>query len=459
MKLAEIIKSDEPCGGAGKCGKCRVRVSGELSGPNAVEKRILGGLLDDGWRLACQAEVVGKFRLLDVTDRKLKLTQNVTDQNICENQKKRNVTDSSLSGLAVDIGTTTIEVRYFEDGKICDRSALNPQRRFGADVISRLGASEHMDELISELRSAVSQLTEGFSYDRAVVCGNTAMLHFLTGSDVSGMICDPFTPSTLFGFWIDGGSVGLRGRVYLPRCVSAFIGADTTAAMLAAGLRGSESDDGTLLVDLGTNGELVYSSGGELICASTAAGPALEGADISCGTRACEGAIDRVNFDGNRVIAHTIGGKKAVGICGSGLISAVNALVSAGIIDESGYLEKPFELADGIFLEPRDVRAFQLAKSAIATGIGIITDGEKPKKLLVAGNFGRGLDIPACVRLGLLPECGEVEVIGNAALRGAELILKGASEPKNAVCRELAADGRFDEMFCENLMLRKIPEL
>ena len=383
----------------------------------------------------------------------------MTNQSLNKNREKRNVTDPNLSGLAVDIGTTTIEVRYFENGKICDRSALNPQRRFGADVISRLGASEqseHMDELISELRSAVSELTEGFLYERAVVCGNTAMLHFLTGSDVSGMICDPFTPSTLFGCEVDGESIGMRGRVYLPRCVSAFIGADTTSAMLAAGLIGSESDDGTLLVDLGTNGELVYSSGGRLICASTAAGPALEGADISCGTRVCEGAIDRVNFDGSKIVAHVIGGKKAVGICGSGLVSAVDALVSAGIIDESGYLEKPFELSEGIFLEPRDVRAFQLAKSAIATGIGIITDGKMPKKLLVAGNFGRGLDIAACVRIGLLPECGNTEVIGNAALRGAELILEGASEPKNAVCRELAVDERFDEMFCENLMLRKL---
>ena len=443
--LAKILRADCPCGGIGKCGKCRIKVSGELSAPTEAEKRLLGDELDKGFRLACQTIPLGDFKVEPVTDESIKRV-------------------GGRGKLAVDIGTTTIEARLITpDGNI-DVSALNPQRRFGADVISRIGAADtYASELTNELRAAVSRLTAGFEYDEAVVTGNTVMLHFFAGLDVSGMAGYPFEPESLFGEWIDGERVGLRGRVYLPRCVSAFVGADTVCALIAAKPDRRET---ALLVDLGTNGELAFCRDGRIICASTAAGPALEGADISSGMRAGNGAVDHVRYfpgdnaggisgavgvPGGFIVPRVIGGGEAKGICGSGLISLVAGLLDAGVIDESGYLEKPFGLAPGVSLTPRDVRAFQLAKSAVRTGIMLI-GGENADRLMLAGNFGRGLDIAACRRTGLLPDRGKVDILGNAALTGAELLLSGADDKFAAEWLDLAADERFDELFTGNLL-------
>lgn len=463
IKLSEAIHADCPCGGGGRCGKCRVRVRGELSKPTENERRLLGGLIDEGWRLACQTEVCGDFELLESdesssleADQPLDTASLSISSDEPSHDKRARDTEKIRGELVIDIGTTTLEVRLITPDRVYERSMLNPQRRFGADVISRIGAAEsHMAELTNELREALSSLTEGFEYERAVITGNTVMLHFLTGRDVSGMGHDPFTPSSLFGETIDGKSIGLRGSVYLPRCVSAFIGADTTCALICARLL----EKGSLLVDLGTNGELAFFDGNELICASTAAGPALEGADISCGMRALKGAIDRAECikSGSEVSisCHVLGEGRAKGLCGSGLISAVSALLEAELIDESGFVEGDIELAPGVSLTQADIRAFQLAKGAIRTGIDLICGGEPIKRLCVAGNFGRGLDIAACIRTGLLPECESFEVIGNAALKGAELLLRGEVEPTRISCRELALDENFDMLFCENMLFEK----
>lgn len=435
MKLSEVIFTDCPCGGSGRCGKCRVRVSGELSEPTDAERRLLGGLIDEGYRLACQTEVLGSFEL--------------TDEPLEETVLQK----AARGELVLDIGTTTLEARLITSEGVIERSMLNPQRRFGADVISRIDAAKtKMDELVFELRAALAKLTEGFDYDRAVVTGNTVMLHFLTGRDVSGMGRYPFTPASLFGEMIDGESIGLRGRIYLPRCVSAFVGADTTCALTYTRL----CDPDSLLVDLGTNGELVFFDGDSLICASTAAGPALEGADISCGMRALPGAVDAVRYveksEGLPIELHVIGEEDARGICGSGLISAIAALLDAGLIDESGYIGSDIELAPGVLLTQADIRAFQLAKSAIRTGIELICGKQRIKRLCVAGNFGKGLDIAACRRTGLLPDFERVELIGNAALKGAELILHGESEPTELTLRELELEEEFNMLFCENML-------
>ncbi len=444
-KLSQLLKLDSPCGGNGKCGKCRVRVSGELSEPTEFEAKILGDMLSEGWRLACQTYVLGEFSVDGESG-----TSDVSESE----------TECTEKGeLVIDIGTTTIEARFLTDSTKKERSMLNPQRRFGADVISRIGAADtYSNELTNELRMALKHLTAGFEYDRAVICGNTTMLHFLTGADVSGMAAYPFEPQSLFGEWYDGESLGLCGKIYLPRCVSAFVGADTTCAVLSAA---PKYDEPTLIVDLGTNGELAYCINGRTICASTAAGPALEGADISCGMRAEVGAIDSVRFIPERADddihaafeVHTVGGAEPRGICGSGLISVVAALLDADVLDESGYLDGPFEIAPKVFLTPQDIRAFQLAKSAIRTGIDLISDDFE--RLCIAGNFGRGLDISACVRTGLLPECKNVDILGNAALKGAEMLLFGAEDNICAKYIDLAADERFNEAFTENLLFKK----
>lgn len=439
--IAQILKLDCPCGGMGKCGKCKIKISGQLSRPTDFEKRILGELINDGWRLACQTYPQGAFEV---------------ERQYSTAEKKR--FESAFGELAVDIGTTTLEVRLINDNCVVERSLPNPQRRFGADVISRIGAaSTHSDELTNELRETLKRLTEGLEYDRAVICANTVMLHFLMGLDVSKMAAYPFEVESLFGEWTDGESIGLSKKVYLPRCVSTFVGADTVCAIIASK---PKFDESTLIVDLGTNGEIAFCRDGKTICTSTAAGPALEGADISCGMRAENGAVDSVKYredteDGVFEI-HVVGDCKPCGICGSGLISAVAAMLDAGVIDCTGYIEKNFELASGLFITPKDIRAFQLAKSAIRTGIDMLLEKcgcDSVDRLCIAGNFGRGLDISACIKVGLFPKCQKIDILGNAALLGAHMILGGEKDNFDIEYVDLASKEDFNEKFTENLLL------
>ena len=381
-RLADLLPSaaaDMPCGGLGLCGKCRVAARGGLSEPDAEELRLLGGDLNRGIRLACRAHVTG--------DAEVFLSGSPAPQEIQSDGLMPAFEPDPLfhrCGAAVDIGTTTLAARLYGRGGelLAQASAENPQRVFGADVISRIEKSltgarpalaacvqERIDAMLSEMAEDAGLASE--EIDAVVLTGNTTMLYLLTARDPSCLSCAPFEADELFGRELSREelrfSAAPSAALYLPRCMSAFVGADITTALLASGI--CDQPEKALLADIGTNGELAYWNGEKLLCCSTAAGPVFEGAGISQGMQGRPGAIDHVTWDGGSIRCHVIGGGKASGICGSGVIDALAVLCEREVIDESGYMEEdPFRLTAEVSLTARDVRMVQLAKSAICAG-------------------------------------------------------------------------------------------
>lgn len=439
------------CGGFGSCGKCRVRASGELSEPDKGEREILGEKIESGWRLACRAVCNGK------------VTVELPD---IEEKSIESILLGSNASVAVDIGTTTIEAcAVGSNGKILKRiTEPNLQRAFGADVMTRIGRASETDELHKVLRGQVADIINRLSdseIETAVITGNTAMLHFFTGKSVSGMAAYPFTPESLFGEYYSGDLLPecSVGRFYLPPCFSAFVGADTATAILYSDIF---KEKNTLLADIGTNGEIAYFDGEKLYCASTAAGPALEGAGIDCGMKAADRVIDKVwvaDAKEKRVKYSVFGGGEAVGICGSGLISAVSALVKLGVIDKSGYMEENFRLNDEVYISPKDIRNLQLAKSALRSGMDVLSGGNADR-LKLAGRFGAALDLKCCIDIGLVApiERSKVDYLGNAALEGAVMIIEDKSNievlektVRSAEVVNLDSNEKFCELFVQNM--------
>lgn len=377
-------------------------------------------------------------------------------------------TGGGLYGLAADIGTTTVVAYLFELATGAPAGAIalpNAQRRFGGDVISRLrycadhGHSDLTLAINSQLSFIEGELLKnaggGEIADR-VVAGNTIMQHLHAGLDPSGMAAVPFTPASLFGKTING-------TYYCP-CVSPFVGGDITAGLLAARHNGFSS--GHFFLDIGTNGEMAFQAGEKIYTAATAAGPAFEGGEISCGSPACTGAIDHVFLEGGKLSFTLIpspGDENPApcGICGTGLIDLLACLLKLGIIEPSGYMEEPFTLCGGVVLLPEDVRKLQLAKGAIAAGRRTLLSGEgmpRLEKLHLAGGFASYTRLDSAREIGLLPEGAEIENEGHAAGAGACLALLSKRERASLeeICRscetvELSANARFAEFFMEEM--------
>ena len=444
------VSIGQPCGGRGVCGKCAIVLDGDVSTPNATERRC-------GVRLACQAVILGNAQV--TLPMLLPMTQiaggTVADLIPAAPMPGR-------FGAAVDVGTTTLALLLYDlsSGRyIGAASMLNPQTAVAADVIGRIDASMkgQGDALQRQVTSAIGTLIASAcaqaqipsdQVDALVVTGNTTMLYLLTGRDPTPLSRAPFQADCFFGTEADL----LSRRAYLPDCLHAFVGADTTCALLTAGM--TESPETTLLCDVGTNGELALWHQGQLDIASTAAGPAFEGAGISCGCGSVLGAIDRVEVTGDQIICHTIGDCKAVGICGSGLVDAIAAMLNTESIDESGFLEdEEFPLRDGIALKQEDIRAVQLAKAATHAGIMSLLSAAgcaaaDVTRVYLAGGFGSHLNLQSAVRIGLIPaELAEkVKVIGNAALDGSALLLmdtekRGRVSGMRALARHVRLDG------------------
>ncbi len=456
-----------PCGGHGKCGKCRVTVVGEVSDPTEDEKRALSpDELASGIRLACRVTVLGDCA---VTTTEQERGQIVTHGAFPASMSGKKFNPSwSGYGAAIDIGTTTLAARlYGREGKLLsETSRLNPQSAWGADVISRMEAAmagnggkiaritrRALDGMLTELAEAAS--VETADIGAVVITGNTVMLHMLTETNVEPLTHAPFAAERLFGEVLTAKELGLTALapaapVYLPPCIAAFIGADTVTATLASDLR--EIPETALLCDIGTNGEMVLWHEGTLYACSTAAGPAFEGAGISMGMSGRVGAIDRVWVRDGSIEAHVIGEGDPVGLCGSGLVDAVAALLDTELLDETGYLEDdPVEIAAPVTIIQEDIRAVQLAKSAIHAGMRTLIhtarlDPDEVATLYIAGGFGSYLDVTNAGKIGLLPEelTDRVTVLGNAALTGAAMLL--LCEELRAVCERLAKDTRVVEL-------------
>lgn len=408
-----------PCGGRGTCGKCAVTLEGAVSEPNEAEQKA-------GTRLSCQAVILGDAKV--ILQQREDLSQIQTQS---QAEAQLGVPMAGSTGAAVDIGTTTIALKRYDmrTGALIGESAMeNPQVQVAADVMGRIGAAMdgQLEKLQTQVLDAIAQLLQkaGGNVDTMVITGNTTMLYLLTGRDPACLSCVPFEADTLFGTE----TRILDTQTYLPACMNAFVGADITCAVLASEMCEKKT---ALLCDVGTNGEIALWKDGVLYVTSTAAGPAFEGAGISCGCSSIPGAIDRIWSENDTLQIHTIGEVPAVGLCGSGLIDAVAQLLELEWMDETGAMDDDeVILAPGVVLQQKDIRAMQLAKAAIAAGIQTLlevsdTTCDQIETLYIAGGFGSHLNIESAVKIGLIPEELEdkVQVIGNAALAGASQLL------------------------------------
>lgn len=480
--LSEIVKGEKPCGGHGRCGKCKIKARGEISAPADAELKLLStDELNDGIRLACLTYALGECEI----------------ETFDESRKERIVTGGDLPefkiapafekyGVAIDIGTTTLAARLYDRaGKLlADASCLNPQQKWGADVISRIEASldgksrdlsksirEAIDSLIFEL-AAIGGI-DSKNIDGAVVTGNTVMLSLLAEESVEPFSHAPFDVKRLFGETITAESLELSAineqtPIYFPPCISAFVGADTTCAILATELC---KDNTALLTDIGTNGEIALWHNGKLSVCSTAAGPAFEGVGISMGMRGSDGAIDKVVIVNGTLNAHVIGNVRPVGICGSGLVDAVACMLNLDIVDESGYIEDEKTVIQApVCLTPQDIRMLQLAKSAICAGIMTLieVEGVDPSvisKFCIAGGFGSYLNRKNAVKIGLIPKAlsEKMKTVGNAALGGAAIMLLDKNSrsqaeylAKSTTTVELSANPLFSEKYMNSMMLEEV---
>lgn len=433
------IMQHKPCGGKGICQKCKVV-------ENSKEV------------LACQT-YVSEDTYIDYN------TNNNDIQGLTEgfmsSFKKMPLADKGY-GLAVDIGTTTIAgyiYKFPECEKIKETAVANTQAVYGADVISRIEFSNNggLNKLKQSVADQIGKIKNGTIIEKYVITGNTTMLHLLTGSDPSGIAVAPFKPETLFGVW--------QENVYLPKCISAYVGADMTCAILSSGIL---NDKTSFLVDIGTNGEMALWNKGKLVCCSTAAGPALEGGGISQGTLAVAGAINKVFVENGEIKYTTIDNLSPTGICGTGIIDAIACMKKLEIIDDSGYLDDDFQIGEsGIYITAKDVRQVQLAKAAIRAGIDTILyecgiTYNEIDRFCIAGGFGSFINIESACDIGLIPieVSNESVSIGNAALGGAAMILQSTdcvAESENiadmAEVIELSTNSYFIDKYMDNMFI------
>ena len=472
--LSEVIHGEKPCGGRGKCGKCKVIVTGDLSPVTDTERAFLSDAeLLRGVRLSCLTRVMGDCRVFPLVER-----EDAKILTAAEGARYTLFPTFRCYGVAIDVGTTTVVGRLYDTHGVClsADAVLNPQSEWGADVISRIEASMRgaREALAKAIRAAINRMLSALAeragissheIDRAVITGNTVMLSLLSKEDVTPFSHAPFTAERLFDeavcakdLWLD--ALLPETPIVFPPCISAFVGADLVCAALAVGM--AELKSSVLLVDIGTNGEMALLSGDRLTVCSTAAGPAFEGVGISMGMRGGEGAIDRVEIVNGALKPHVIGGKAARGICGSGLVDAVACLLDIEELEDTGYLSTdPFMLAPLVALTGRDVREVQLAKSAICAGVETLllrcgVTAEDLSAVYIAGGFGAYLDMHNAARIGLLPRAvaRAATVVGNAALEGASMLLcdrtageKATMMAKNAVTLSLATDASFAERY------------
>ncbi len=485
-----------PCGGRRRCMKCRIVATGCLSPMDDLEKANLSPEeIAQNVRLACMVTATG--------DAQITLLESAKTHVLTEGQLPQfpfNPLGKS-NGVAVDIGTTTVAAYLYDlqtNTLLSTASMLNPQSGFGADVISRMEKSHNGqgDALALAIRNGLSQLLtqlcEAAKLDRKtidamVITGNTAMAYLLTNHPVKPIIAAPFLQDRFFGEFIKPADLDLDlpgcNGVYVTRSISAYVGGDITMSSMAAELfRKQEGDAPCLLCDIGTNGEMVLFAKGKFYCCSTAAGPTFEGAGIHMGMTAKNGAISKISLENGKFVYNVIGDIAPTGICGTGIIDGVAALLEAGVVDPTGRMvEKDHDFTDynvkvdgkkafqlpgtQVFITQGDIRAVQMAKAAICAGMEALLhisdmDGEVVE-LLIAGGFGSFIDVYSAEKIGLIPTgfAKNAHSIGNAAGSGACMVLlsqemQSASETYSQTVEtvELATNPFFVEKYTYGMM-------
>ena len=504
------------CGGRGLCGKCRVQIlKGDVTPPDEQEQgKLTDRDLENGIRLACKTFPLTDVTLQSLAEKKEGTAGSKTKVVLPENFHSDKVKDGDkeLFGIAFDIGTTTLVGMLWNLSKgvlVKAAARTNPQRQFGADVISRIVYAGESPEncknlqqlVIGSMNEVTEELCSVINLDPAelsfiTVDGNTTMSHLFMGVDPSPLAQAPYDAVFLGPLDVRAQEVGLLAgestKILLLPNIASHVGSDITAVILAADLPNRENP--TLAVDIGTNGEMVLAHNGKMLTCSTAAGPAFEGASIYQGMRAAPGAIDGARFEDGIFKVTTIDNAPAKGICGSGLMDVTAAMIDAEVIDETGRLiEKEDAQAEGfsedlvsrlfkdergtgfilaknedgseVVLLQKDIREIQLAKSAMFTGMEILMSrmGIKAKdldKVLLAGAFGSYIRKESALKIGLVPQIDPERIvsIGNGAGLGVSMTLlseesrrlaeKYARETEHI---ELANDPEFQDAFVDNL--------
>ncbi len=494
--LGDVIASaempvEQPCAGRGTCGRCKMLVEKGAGSPDEIEREYLtDSELSLGTRLACRAKVI--------SDTQVVLSPIEVYTNKVFRSGSRHKRDHRVPlGLAIDLGSTTVAayLTLLDTGEVVSGgAALNQQRVYGADVISRLSAalnsSAHQERLqrlsLSSIYQAIDALKLSKSLQRRIervsIVGNVAMHHLLLGLPVKSIAMMPFQP---FEKALIKDASGLLGgmfkedvEVILPPMIGGFVGSDALACLAYFGY--DKVQNPVLTVDLGTNGEVLLTDGDRIVAASTAAGPAFEGVDISCGMRAVPGAIVDAVFANGRFEFKTIEDELPRGLTGSGLLKVVDELVRIGVIDPSGKFcaancELPIDQIQGkkavfltedhsVWLTQQDVRELQKAKGAIRAAVEIllkdlVVQPEDLDRIILTGSFGGQLDVSSVLGLGMLPKVSaeRVENIANGAGFGAarflladgeELAQRLANRTKQI---DLDYNAKFQELFIESL--------
>ena len=479
------VNIETPCGGKGVCGKCQIKIKGDLSGTTAAEQKVLKN--ENRSRLACQARLAGDARVF------------IDENRLISRKTYPEVNPDDRFAVAVDVGTTSVNLSLVSlpQGDAFNLDAfLNPQRRFGHDVISRIDAASdptNSQTMTRQIRQTIFNAMERAlkamnipcpDIERIVFSGNTTMLYLLFGLDVSNLgrypfyteylDFDDFTPADV------GAGLFENTRISAIPAVSAFLGSDLVGGLTLCHEKGYTEN--TFFIDLGTNGELFLINGsGEIYAASCAMGPALEGMNISWGMTADDGAVTHAWIDSGNLAYSMIGEEPPVGLTGTALIDIISCLLAEGLIRKNGafaadlehrQLPHPARYSDGlkpqqirlwgdIAISQQDVRSLQLAKGASLSASRFILQSagcpaDEVKHVLIAGAFGSHLDLDNFKRLGFIPEFpgANYHYLGNTSLQAAgnacfrDNFLKDAVRLRDRVTEvDLAVNPAFNNEF------------
>lgn len=493
-----------PCNGNGTCGKCVVRFQSGATEPSVRDREIFSEKqLEEGYRLACQSyptgvyeieipqkeeeiEVLSGWEEKEETLRECRKAENSTHGRNCAERSEQ-----AGYGICIDIGTTTLAallVNLKTEADCQTAVSVNHQRAYGSDVLSRIAASnggkkweiqrcirQDLQKLIRELLQK-EKITEQ-QIQRIVIAGNTTMCHLLRGFSCETLGVAPFLPVDLS--WMEGSAADFLGmkeldtKVVILPGISAFVGADIMAGIAKMNMHRSEGYH--LLLDIGTNGEMVLGNCRHMYVTSTSAGPAFEGGNISCGMASIPGVISHVFMEetgkaGFQVIGETEGEnqkkQQAIGICGTGMIDLAYELRKHQMIDEHGtysdpYFDTGYELAGKVRFTQNDMRELQMAKAAIRAGVDILVKKagitfDEVDDCYLAGGFGTKIDIKKAAGIGLIPKELEMKTIpaGNTVLAGTKEVLLGRISKEElekiqtmADVINLAEENDFEELY------------
>jgi uncharacterized 2Fe-2S/4Fe-4S cluster protein (DUF4445 family) len=459
-----------PCGGKGTCGKCKVKLlDGEIEISDIHQQKIKKLGLSSEWRLACYSNCSS-----DIT---LEIEQ--FNHLILADESEFDFLPQTGFGVAVDLGTTTLVAQLIDLSTarvLAVETILNPQAKFGADLISRIQAciNGNAAEMTRVIRSSIGTMIESLLDKQAVeihkivIVGNTVMQLIFSDYDVSPLAEYPFHTNNLGLKLLSAEELGWNFQVaenvmFYPS-IGSFVGSDILAGIVATGLHTKKKY--TALIDLGTNGEIVVGNNQQIVCASTAAGPAFEGTNISMGMRAVTGAISSVKLEDNKIITNVIGNTNPKGICGSALVDAVavfRKLDLIGVFGEINSNEDSISVASDVRLTQKDINEFQLAKAAIAAGLEILCNTLSIQltdihEVYIAGGFGNYINIQHLIQTGMIevPE-KRIHKMGNTALIGAKMFLfTGIQITKKILSKtrhiNLESDPDFQNIYVDKML-------